>query len=179
MDAAGVNALIAEIQDYPLPGVVFKDVTPISGDPAAARWVSEQIAQHFANQNITRIVGVEARGFILGAALAAHMDLGFVPIRKSGKLPRATYRAEYELEYGSDSIEIHQDALLANDRVLIIDDVLATGGTACAAIDLISRCGATTVGIAVLLNLDFLGGEKKVQSYAPDCEIFAVLENSK
>jgi adenine phosphoribosyltransferase len=179
MDAAGVNALIAEIQDYPLPGVVFKDVTPISGDAEAALWVSQQIAARFENQGITRIVGVEARGFILGAALATHMQLGFVPIRKSGKLPRATFRAEYELEYGSDSIEIHQDALTANDRVLIIDDVLATGGTACAAIDLISRCRATTVGIAVLLNLDFLGGAKKVSTYAPDCEIYTVLESGK
>ena len=179
MDAAGVNALIAEINDYPLPGVVFKDVTPISGDADAAFWVSQQIADHFARQKITRIVGVEARGFILGAALAAHMHLGFVPIRKSGKLPRATFRAEYELEYGSDSIEIHQDALTERDSVLIIDDVLATGGTACAAIDLISRCGATTVGIAVLLNLEFLGGAKKVAKYAPECEIYTVLEPAK
>lgn len=173
-----MNALIAQIPDYPLPGVIFKDVTPISGDADAALWVSQQIAEQFADRGITKIIGVEARGFILGAALASHMHLGFVPIRKSGKLPRATYRAEYELEYGSDSIEIHQDALSADDRVLIIDDVLATGGTACAAIDLISRCGATTVGIAVLLNLDFLGGTKKVNAFAPQCEIFAVLESS-
>ena len=179
MDAAGVNALIAEINDYPLPGVVFKDVTPISGDAAAAQWVSEQISKHFADQRITRIVGVEARGFILGAALASYMHLGFVPIRKSGKLPRATYRAEYELEYGSDSIEIHQDALTGSDRVLIVDDVLATGGTACAAIDLISRCGATTVGVAVLLNLDFLGGASKVAKFAPECDIYTVLEVGK
>jgi len=175
MDRAGVAALIAQIPDYPLPGVVFKDVTPISGDPAATKWVNTEIANHFANANLTRIVGVEARGFILGAALAAHMDLGFVPIRKSGKLPRATYRADYELEYGADSIEIHQDALTKSDRVLIVDDVLATGGTACAAIDLIEKCGATVVGITVLLDLAFLGGSSKVAHRDPNLDVFAVL----
>jgi adenine phosphoribosyltransferase len=175
MDRAGVAALIAEIPDYPLPGVVFKDVTPISGDPAAANWVNTQIAKHFLETKLTRIVGVEARGFILGASLATHMDLGFVPIRKSGKLPRATYRADYELEYGADSIEIHQDALTNSDRVLIVDDVLATGGTACAAIDLIRECGATVVGIAVLLDLAFLGGSAKVSQHDPDVDVYAVL----
>jgi adenine phosphoribosyltransferase len=175
MDRAGVAALIAEIPDYPLPGVVFKDVTPISGDPAAANWVNTQIAKHFLETKLTRIVGVEARGFILGASLATHMDLGFVPIRKSGKLPRATYRADYELEYGADSIEIHQDALTNSDRVLIVDDVLATGGTACAAIDLIRECGATVVGIAVLLDLAFLGGSAKVALHDPDVDVYAVL----
>ncbi len=175
MDRAGVAALIAQIPDYPLPGVVFKDVTPISGDPAAAKWVNTEVARHFADCKVTRIVGVEARGFILGASLATHMDLGFVPIRKSGKLPRATYRADYELEYGADSIEIHQDALDATDRVLIVDDVLATGGTACAAIDLIQKCGATVVGIAVLLDLAFLGGSAKVAVRDPNIDVYAVL----
>lgn len=175
MDRAAVTALIAEIPDYPLPGVVFKDVTPISADADAAHWVNAQIATHFANSGITKIVGVEARGFILGASLAAQMHLGFVPIRKSGKLPRATYRAEYELEYGADSIEIHQDALNTDDRVLIIDDVLATGGTACAAIDLIEECGAQVIGIAVLLDLAFLGGSAKVASRDARIDVLAVL----
>jgi adenine phosphoribosyltransferase len=175
MDRAGVTALIAEIPDYPLPGVVFKDVTPISADPDAARWVNSEIANRFSGAGITHIVGVEARGFILGASLAAHMHLGFVPIRKSGKLPRATFRAEYELEYGADSIEIHQDALTKSDRVLIVDDVLATGGTACAAIDLIQECGAEVMGIAVLLDLAFLGGRSKVASRDSRIDVFAVL----
>jgi adenine phosphoribosyltransferase len=175
MDRAGVAALIAEIPDYPLPGVVFKDVTPISGNPDAASWVNSEIATHFSGAGITHIVGVEARGFILGASLATHMHLGFVPIRKSGKLPRATYRAEYELEYGADSIEIHQDALTKNDRVLIVDDVLATGGTACAAIDLIEECGAEVLGVTVLLNLEFLGGSSKVANRDSRIDIFAVL----
>ena len=175
MDRAGVAALIAEIPDYPLPGVSFKDVTPISGNPDAVRWVNAEIAARFASSGITQIVGVEARGFILGAALATHMHLGFVPIRKSGKLPRATFRAEYELEYGADSIEIHQDALSKSDRVLIVDDVLATGGTACAAIDLIEECGAQVLGIAVLLDLTFLGGSDKVANRDPRIDVFAVL----
>ncbi|CAB4743778.1 MAG: adenine phosphoribosyltransferase [Actinobacteria bacterium] len=175
MDRDGVAALIAQIADYPLPGVVFKDVTPISGDPEAALWVNQEIAQHFANSGVTRIVGVEARGFILGASLASHMHLGFVPIRKSGKLPRETYRAEYELEYGSDSIEIHRDALNSDDRVIIVDDVLATGGTACAAIDLIQECGAQVVGIAILLDLTFLGGSAKVANLDSGIDVFAVL----
>ena len=175
MDREGVSALIAEIADYPLTGVVFKDVTPISGDPEAALWVNQEIAQHFANSGVTRIVGVEARGFILGASLAAHMHLGFVPIRKSGKLPRETFRAEYELEYGSDSIEIHRDALNSNDRVIIVDDVLATGGTACAAIELIQECGAQVVGIAILLDLAFLGGSAKVAKLDAGIDVFAVL----
>ena len=170
-----MTALIAEIPDYPLPGVVFKDVTPISGNPDAAHWVNSEIAAHFSKAGVTHIVGVEARGFILGASLATHMHLGFIPIRKSGKLPRATYRAEYELEYGADSIEIHQDALSKDDRVLIVDDVLATGGTACAAIDLIEECGAQVLGITVLLNLSFLGGSDKVSSRDPRIDIFAVL----
>ena len=175
MDRAGVTALIAEIPDYPLPGVIFKDVTPISANADAALWVNSEIATRFADSGITAIVGVEARGFILGASLAAHMHLGFVPIRKSGKLPRATYRAEYELEYGADSIEIHQDALTGADRVLIVDDVLATGGTACAAIDLIEKCGAGVAGIAVLLDLAFLGGSPKVNDRDPGIDVFAVL----
>jgi adenine phosphoribosyltransferase len=175
MNRAEVTALIAEIADYPLPGVVFKDVTPISGSAEAARWVNDEIAQRFLSAGVTRIVGVEARGFILGASLAAHMDLGFVPIRKSGKLPRATFRAEYELEYGADSIEIHQDALTKDDLVLVVDDVLATGGTACAAIDLIEECGAQVLGIAVLLDLAFLGGSAKVAARDSRIDIFAVL----
>ncbi len=175
MDRASVSALIAEIPDYPLPGVSFKDVTPISGNADATLWVNNEISNRFAGTGITHIVGVEARGFILGASLASHMHLGFIPIRKSGKLPRATFRAEYELEYGADSIEIHQDALTKSDRVLIVDDVLATGGTACAAIELIQECGAEVLGIAVLLDLAFLGGSAKVASRDSRIDIFAVL----
>lgn len=177
MHKTEVANLISVIPDYPKPGVIFKDVTPISANPAAVNFINSQIELHFADFGITKVVGVEARGFILGASLATHLEVGFVPIRKQGKLPRATYREEYELEYGVDAVEIHQDALAAGDRVLIVDDVLATGGTATAAARLIEKCAAVPVGIAVLLNLDFLGGDQKVLANYPQIEIFAVLND--
>lgn len=177
MDKAQVISLIAQIQDYPKPGVLFKDVTPISANPEAVLFINESIAKHFADERINKIVGVEARGFILGASLATHLHVGFVPIRKQGKLPRATYRQEYELEYGVDAVEIHQDALEPGDRVLIVDDVLATGGTATAAARLIEECGASPIGLAVLLNLDFLGGDVKLKASYPSIDILSVLND--
>lgn len=177
MEKSDVIALIAQIQDYPKPGVLFKDVTPVSANPEAVTYINTKISEHFAGSQITKVVGVEARGFILGASLATHLNLGFVPIRKQGKLPRATYREEYELEYGVDAVEIHQDALMPGDRVLIVDDVLATGGTATAAAKLIENCGAQAVGLAVLLNLDFLGGDMKLKSAYPQIDILAVLND--
>lgn len=177
MNKHEVVALIAQIQDYPKPGVLFKDVTPISANPKAVDFINNQITSHFGQAKITKVVGVEARGFILGASLATHMNVGFVPIRKQGKLPRKTYRQEYELEYGVDAVEIHTDALDPNDRVLIVDDVLATGGTATAAARLIEQCGAIPVGIAVLLNLDFLGGDVKLKESYPEIDILAVLND--
>lgn len=177
MQKAEVAALIAQVQDYPKPGVLFKDVTPISANPDAVAFINNAIAEHFKSAHITKIVGVEARGFILGASLAAHLHVGFVPIRKQGKLPRDRYREEYELEYGVDAIEIHKDALEPGDQVLVIDDVLATGGTATAAMRLIEKCGAVPVGLAVLLNLDFLGGAAKLTSSYPSTDIFAVLND--
>ena len=178
MDLAIARACIAQIPDYPVPGVIFKDVTPIAANADAFQTVLECISGHYAEQAITHIAGIEARGFIFGAALAAHLGIGFVPIRKSGKLPRQTHRAEYELEYGVDAIEIHTDALMSGDRVLVIDDVLATGGTACAALSLIDRCQATPVGLAVLLNLDFLGGATRVASEFADCDVFTVFPDA-
>lgn len=177
MNKADVVALIAQIQDYPKPGVLFKDVTPISANPAAVTYINSQIANHFKDAKINKVVGVEARGFILGASLATFLNVGFVPIRKQGKLPRKTYRQEYELEYGVDAVEIHTDALVSQDRVLIVDDVLATGGTATAAARLIEQCQAIPVGVAVLLNLDFLGGEVKLKASYPGIDILAVLND--
>jgi adenine phosphoribosyltransferase len=177
MNKDEVVALVAVIPDYPKPGVIFKDVTPISANPAAVNFINGVITQHFQNSRINKVVGVEARGFILGASLATHMNVGFVPIRKQGKLPRETFREEYELEYGVDAVEIHKDALDPGDRVLIVDDVLATGGTASAAAKLIETCGATPVGLAVLLNLDFLGGDAKLTSRYPQVDILAVLND--
>jgi adenine phosphoribosyltransferase len=168
------QSCIAQIPDYPAPGVIFKDVTPIAANSVALASVLDAIAGHFNDQNITHIAGIEARGFIFGAALAAHLGIGFIPIRKSGKLPRETHRREYALEYGVDAIEIHTDAVGAGDRVLVIDDVLATGGTACAAIALVEQCDATAVGLAVLLNLAFLGGAQKVGAAFPSVDVFTV-----
>ena len=177
MNKSDVIALIAQIPDYPKPGVLFKDVTPISADPKAVEYINNEIQKHYATSKINKVVGVEARGFILGASLATHLNVGFVPIRKQGKLPRDTYRQEYELEYGVDAVEIHRDALNPGDRVLIVDDVLATGGTATAAAKLIEECGAVPVGLAVLLNLDFLGGDKKLTSVYPQIDILSVLND--
>jgi len=168
------QSCIAQIPDYPMPGVTFKDVTPIAANSLALTAVLEAISGHFQGLSPSHIAGIEARGFIFGAALAAHLGIGFVPIRKSGKLPRETHRREYELEYGVDAIEIHTDAVGINDRVLVIDDVLATGGTACAALSLVEQCGATAIGLAVLLNLEFLGGAVKVVQEFPNCDVFTV-----
>ena len=176
MDLSGVRATIVEIPDYPKPGVIFKDVTPLFADADAFGFVIDTISSHFSEHQISAIVGVEARGFILGAALAQKMAVGFVPVRKLGKLPRETYRSDYELEYGSDTIEIHTDSLSSSDHVLIVDDVLATGGTVTATIDVIEQSGAKVVGFTILLNLDFLGGHDKISSSHPDVEIFTVLD---
>ena len=170
------ESLIVEIADYPTPGVVFKDLTPIFGDPVALSWVLDQCAEHFERAAINKIAGIEARGFILGAALANRMHVGFVPIRKAGKLPRQTYRVDYALEYGKDSVEIHKDALHGGDRVLLVDDVLATGGTASAAAELVAHCGATVAALVVMLNLDFLGGSHRFSKQVPDAEIFTVFD---
>ncbi len=168
------ESLIATIPDYPTPGVVFKDLTPVFSETAALEWVLSECARHFGESGITRIAGIEARGFILGAALAGHMNVGFVPIRKAGKLPRATHSVDYALEYGTDTLEIHQDALHRNDVVLLVDDVLATGGTATAAASLIERCDARVAGLAVLLDLTFLGGHDRFAQAYPHTEVFTV-----
>jgi adenine phosphoribosyltransferase len=178
MSLGFAQSCIAQIPDYPIPGVVFKDVTPIAANSVALLTVLDAIAGHYESASITQIAGIEARGFIFGAALAAHIGVGFVPIRKSGKLPRETHRREYQLEYGVDAIEIHTDAVSTGDRVLVIDDVLATGGTACAALSLIQQCDATAVGIAVLLNLEFLGGSVKVAKEFPSCDVFTVFPDA-
>jgi adenine phosphoribosyltransferase len=178
MNLEFAQSCIAQIPDYPTEGVLFKDVTPIAANAMALSAVLESISEHYADASISHIVGIEARGFIFGAALAARLGLGFIPIRKSGKLPRETHRMEYALEYGVDAIEIHTDALQAGDRVLVIDDVLATGGTACAALALVEQCGADAIGVAVLLNLEFLGGSSKVAQNFPDCDVFTVFPNA-
>ncbi len=162
---------IRNIPDFPKPGVMFKDITPLLGSSLAFRSAIEQIEQHFQGQGIDVIAAAEARGFIFGAPLAMRMGAGFVPIRKPGKLPYATIAQEYQLEYGSDRLEVHTDALAAGHRVLLLDDVLATGGTMRACRDLVQSTGAELVACAFVIELSFLGGRAKLEP----AEVFSLI----
>ncbi len=153
---------IRDIPDFPKPGIVFKDITPLLGDPDAFRSSIEKLADPFRDAGIGKVVGIESRGFIFGAAVAQLLGCGFVPIRKPGKLPYKSRREEYELEYGTDAVEIHEDAFAANERVVIVDDVLATGGTAAAAGKLVRSLGADLTAYAIVIELSFLGGRDKI-----------------
>jgi adenine phosphoribosyltransferase len=166
---AVITAHIRDIPDYPQPGVLFKDITPLLGDPDAFGDVVEAMAATFGP--VDKVVGIEARGFILAAPVAYEIRAGFVPVRKKGKLPAATFAQEYNLEYGSATLEVHQDAFESGERVLIVDDVLATGGTARATASLIRRAGAEVVGVAVLMELSFLKGREAI----PDLEVRSLL----
>ncbi|PZG20797.1 adenine phosphoribosyltransferase [Nonomuraea aridisoli] len=150
---------IRDVPDYPRPGVVFKDITPLLADPVAMAAVVEELA---GTLQADKIVGIEARGFILAAPVAYRAGAGFVPVRKKGKLPAATLEESYDLEYGSATIEVHRDAFAPGDRVLIVDDVLATGGTAKAAVELVERAGGEVAGFAVLMELAFLKGRERL-----------------
>ena len=152
------ETLIRAVSDFPQPGVVFRDVTPLLADPDALRDVVLALAEPFRGEGIDRVAAVEARGYILGAPVAIELGVGFVPLRKAGKLPRETYSAAYELEYARAEIEMHADALLAHDNVLIVDDVIATGGTMAAAASLVRRAGASVAGVAALIELPALDG---------------------
>lgn len=161
-DNAHLAAKIRVIPDYPKPGVSFKDITPLMQDAVALRDAIDQVAKHFAGSNIAHVVGIESRGFIFGAAIAYALKAGFIPVRKPGKLPHDTHRCEYELEYGTDALEIHKDAVAPGERVLIIDDVLATGGTAAAAVELVDKLGGEVVGLGFLIELGFLSGRDRL-----------------
>lgn len=156
MSSEYFEQLICDIKDYPRPGVVFKDITPLIGDADGFHAAVDDICEHFADAGITKVVGAEARGFLLGAPVAYQLHAGFVPARKPGKLPREVISESYDLEYGSNELEMHKDALCPNDRVLIVDDLVATGGTAVASAHLIERTGAELIGFAFLLELAFL-----------------------
>ena len=157
-----LKAKIRHVPDFPKPGILFYDITTLLCDPQGFRDTIDAMAAPYMGEDIDQVVGIESRGFILGAAIAATLGCGFVPIRKPGKLPAATYQESYHLEYGTDSLEIHQDACRQNQRVLIVDDVLATGGTARAAIDLVKKTGAKIIGAAFLIELDLLKGRDKL-----------------
>ena len=155
-----VGSRIRDVLDYPQPGIVFKDITPLLADGAAFCAVVSALAA--GNEGVTKVAGIEARGFILAAPVACQLGAGFVPVRKQGKLPAQTYAESYALEYGTATLEVHTDAFDPGDRVLIVDDVLATGGTAAATAKLVRRAGATVAGIVVLLELEFLAGRAKL-----------------
>lgn len=157
-----LSSLIRDIHDFPKEGIVFKDITPLLASPEGFRQSIDTIADAYADAGITKVLGAEARGFIFGGALAYRLGAGFVPARKPGKLPWDTTSHEYELEYGTDSLEVHTDAVGPGDIVLIVDDVLATGGTAAAKAALVSKMGASVAGFAFLIELDFLAGREKL-----------------
>ncbi|MFA5843533.1 MAG: adenine phosphoribosyltransferase [Coriobacteriia bacterium] len=157
-----LEAYIRDIPDFPKEGILFKDITPLLANTDGFRQAIDMLAEPYRGAGVTKVLGAEARGFILGGALAYALGAGFVPARKPGKLPWNTTSASYELEYGTDSLEMHEDAVGPGDVVLIIDDVLATGGTAAAKADLARRSGADLAGYAFLLELDFLGGRSKL-----------------
>ncbi len=166
---------IRDVPDYPQPGVVFKDITPLLADPVAFGALVEALAALAVRHGATKVVGLEARGFILAAPAAAAAGLGFVPVRKAGKLPGDTLTQGYELEYGTAEIEVRTDAFAPGDRVLVIDDVLATGGTAEASLDLVRRAGATLAGVAVLLELGFLGGRARLAQHLDGAPLEALI----
>jgi adenine phosphoribosyltransferase len=154
--------LIRDVPDFPQPGILFKDITPLLADHTAFAAVVDAIVAYHGRGTIDKVVGIEARGFILAAPVAYHFGAGFVPVRKKGKLPAATHAQTYDLEYGSETIEVHQDAFESGERVLIVDDVLATGGTAQATAELVRRGGAEVAGLSVLMELGFLHGRDRL-----------------
>ena len=175
MVAFDFESKIASIPDYPEPGVVFKDITPLLADGEGFSAVIDAIADLFKDAGVTKVVGAEARGFMIGAPVAYRLNAGFIPARKPGKLPRATLSEEYELEYGVDRLEIHADALCADDVVLLVDDLVATGGTAVAQIRLVQKFGARLAGLGFLMELEFLEPRTCI-SRATDAGVFSLVK---
>ena len=164
-DADWLKGCIRDVADFPTPGIVFRDLTPLLGDPEALRVTIDALADAYEGRRIAKVVGVEARGFILAAPVAYRLGAGFVPVRKPGKLPWRTESEQYTLEYGVDSLEMHGDALAPGEDVLIVDDVIATGGTAKATVRLVERAGATVVGLVFAVELTYLAGREKLDGY--------------
>ena len=166
-----VKDYIRTIVDFPHEGIMFRDVTTLFADPRGFRTAIDQMLHPYAGQRIDKVVGLEARGFILGGAIAHQLGTGFVPIRKKGKLPGTTISQDYQLEYGEAIVEIHDDAIEAGETILLVDDLLATGGTAEAGISLIERLGGTIIGCAFIVDLPELGGRKKVEAMGMDVHV--------
>ncbi len=167
--------LIVDLPDYPEPGVVFKDITPLLADKDGFAAVVDSIAAHFEGRGVTKVVGAEARGFMVGAPVARALNAGFVPARKPGKLPREAFSESFELEYGTDTLQIHVDAITSDDVVLIVDDLVATGGTANAQARLVKRAGAKLVGMGFLMELEFLNPRETI-AQETDVEVFSLVQ---
>jgi adenine phosphoribosyltransferase len=161
-DSAWLASHLRDVPDFPQPGIVVKDLTPLLADVDAFRYAVDAIADHAAGLTVDKVVGIEARGFIFAAAVAYRLGAGFVPVRKPGKLPWKTVRETYELEYGADALEIHDDGIASGDSVYVVDDVLATGGTAAATCRLVDHLGGVIAGLAFVVELGFLGGRAKL-----------------
>jgi adenine phosphoribosyltransferase len=155
---------IRDIPDYPKKGIIFRDITTLLGQPQAFRRAIDELVHPWAGERIEKVAGIEARGFILGGAMAHQLSCGFVPVRKKGKLPRETVRVAYSLEYGIDEMELHKDAIMPGESVILVDDLIATGGTAEAAVKLLKQLGANIVGACFVIDLPDLGGRKKIES---------------
>jgi adenine phosphoribosyltransferase len=165
MDLNWLKAHVRDVLDYPKPGIVFKDITPLLGDADAFRATVDALAEPFAPAGVDKVIGIEARGFVFAAPVTYDLHAGFIPVRKPGKLPWEIEREEYVLEYGTDLLEIHRDAIAPGERVLIVDDVIATGGTAAATARLVERLGGVVVGFAFVLELGFLHGRDQIDGY--------------
>lgn len=171
-----LHDVIRAIPDYPRPGIIFRDITTLLGDARAFRTAVDRLVQPYAGIRIDKVVGIEARGFILGGAVAHQLSVGFVPVRKKGKLPARTITQEYELEYGVDTMEMHADALKHREQVLIIDDLIATGGTALAAVRLIESLGAQVAGASFVVDLPDLGGAEKLRAIGVHVDAICAFE---
>ena len=165
MEISELKSKIRDIKDFPTEGILFKDITTLLKEPQAFKSVVTKLALRYIQERVELVVGIESRGFIFGGALAAELGAGFVPVRKLGKLPGKTIEVEYELEYGRDALAIHEDAIRAGQRVLAVDDLLATGGTMAATLRLIGQLGGHVVGVAFLIELAFLKGREKIKQY--------------
>jgi adenine phosphoribosyltransferase len=165
MDVAALRAKIRDIKDFPTEGILFKDITTLLRDGPAWRFAVDSLARNYQHERVEVVVGVESRGFIFGGAIAHQLNAGFVPVRKLGKLPGPTIEVEYELEYGRDALAIHEDAITAGQRVLVVDDLLATGGTMAATLRLVEQLGGRVVGVAFMIELAFLRGREKLKNY--------------
>ena len=163
MNLEQVIASIRNVPDFPKPGIMFKDITTAMKDAEVLKFISDELYEYYKDKGITKVVGVESRGFVLGSILAYKLGVGFVLLRKPGKLPSETYKVDYELEYGTDSLEIHKDAILGDDVVLLHDDLLATGGSAGAALKLIEKFNPASVYVSFLIELEFLNGRPRLE----------------